>query len=150
MTVSQQNPSVLMVDDESDFLDAAKSALIRRGIRVFTALSGASAIAEIKERVPDVIVLDVRMPDIDGVQLFYRIQAVYPDIPVILLTGHGSVQQAFETSRKGVFEYLTKPCDMDELARVIRTAHESTRQDPRRTAGEAGEFDLEDGIIEKE
>ncbi len=150
MTVTQKKPTVLMVDDEVDFLDAAKTALTHRGLDVFRALNGAHAIEMIKQRLPDVIVLDVRMPDIDGVQLFFRLKLVYPSIPVILLTGHGTVQQAFETSRQGVFEYLTKPCDMDELARVIRAAHDSRRTGSQRAATGMGNPGGENGIPGKE
>jgi DNA-binding NtrC family response regulator len=62
------------------------------------------------------------MPGIDGVEVFQKLTRLVPDLPVVMLTGHGNVQQAFETSRNGVFEYLAKPCDMDRLAQVLRNA----------------------------
>jgi two-component system, NtrC family, response regulator AtoC len=124
MPATQEKISLLLVDDERDFLDAAAAALSRRGFDVDTARSGERAVEMMKQKCPDVIVLDVKMPGIDGVQLFHRLNLVYPDIPVILLTGHGTVQQAFETSKRGVFEYLTKPCDIDDLACVVRRAHQ--------------------------
>ncbi len=114
--------SLLLVDDERDFLEAMSRALSGRGFEVQTAENSRQAVARLRADRPDVVVLDVKMPGIDGVQLFRRINLVYPDLPVILLTGHGTVQQAFETSKEGVFEYLTKPCDVDDLMDAARRA----------------------------
>ena len=122
MSINEEKVFLLLVDDEQDFLEAIERALSNRGFEVATAACGVDAIECLRRSQPDVAVLDVKMPDIDGVQLFKRLHLVYPDLPVILLTGHGTVQQAFETSRDGVFEYLTKPCDVDELAAVARRA----------------------------
>ena len=83
----QEKISLLLVDDERDFLEAAAAALSRRGFDVDTANSGEQAVRMVKQKRPDVIVLDVKMPGIDGVQLFHRLSLVYPEIPVILLTG---------------------------------------------------------------
>jgi DNA-binding NtrC family response regulator len=122
MNTTDEPVSLLLVDDELDFLAAVKKALSSRGFDVETAENGERAVERLRQHRPDVVVLDVKMPGIDGVQLFRRIHLVYPDVPVILLTGHGTVKQAFETSKEGVFEYLTKPCDVDELAGVVRQA----------------------------
>jgi DNA-binding NtrC family response regulator len=122
MKTTDEPVSLLLVDDELDFLAAVKKALSSRGFDVETAENGDRAVERLRQYRPDVVVLDVKMPGIDGVQLFRRIHLVYPEVPVILLTGHGTVKQAFETSKEGVFEYLTKPCDVDELAFVVRQA----------------------------
>lgn len=116
---------LLMVDDERDFLQAVEPGLVRRGFDVILAEDGATALKLMASHEFDVAVLDVKMPGIDGVDLFRRMKESVPNMPVVLLTGHGSIQDAFETSREGVFEYLTKPCDVDRLAQVIRLAAES-------------------------
>ncbi|MCF7811285.1 response regulator [bacterium] len=120
----QENPKIrlLMVDDEKEFLISSTPALGRRGIDVMTAYDGAMALKMIEENEFDAIVLDIKMPGIDGVEVFHRMKMLQPDLPIIMLTGHGSVPQAFETSKAGVFDYLSKPCDIDELVEVIRKA----------------------------
>jgi DNA-binding NtrC family response regulator len=113
---------LLLVDDELDFLEATSRALSRRGFAVKTAEDGVRALELIKEHNFDVIVLDVRMPGMDGAEVFHQVKQLKPTLPVLMLTGHGSIKQAFETSREGVFEYLTKPCDIDKLVKVARRA----------------------------
>jgi DNA-binding NtrC family response regulator len=111
-----------MVDDEEEFLQAVEPGLARRGFEVVTAGSGGRALELLVSRSFDVVVLDVKMPGIDGVDTFREIKRVCPGLPVILLTGHGNIQQAFETSREGVSDYLTKPCEVERLAQVLRGA----------------------------
>lgn len=113
---------VLLVDDELEFLDATARALSRRGCLVRTEADGASALEALEQDDFDVVVLDVRMPGLDGVEVFERIRARDPGLPVIMLTGHGSLDQACETSRSGVFDYLAKPCDVSDLAAVVHRA----------------------------
>ena len=76
----------------------------------------------------DIVVLDVKMPGLDGVEVFRRMQENWPHTPVVLLTGHGSINQAFQTSRAGVADYLTKPCDIEELTSHIKDALASRRK----------------------
>jgi DNA-binding NtrC family response regulator len=116
---------LLLVDDEQEFIQATSRALTRRGFRVREAQDGETAMMILARQAFDVVVLDVRMPGIDGVDVFRQLRRLLPDLPVILLTGHGSVQQAFETSREGVYAYLSKPCDVDRLA---STAAEAARR----------------------
>ena len=123
-TMSQTEPNIrlLMVDDERDFLQAVEPGMARRGFDVSLAESGIRALELLEQQTFDVVVLDVKMPGIDGVDTFREISRRYPGLPVILLTGHGDISQAFETSREGVYEYLTKPCDVEKLAEVVRDA----------------------------
>ncbi len=118
---------LLMVDDERDFLHAVEPGLSRRGFDVTLAETGMTALDILAQEEFDVVVLDVKMPGLDGVDTFREIKRMAPDVPVVLLTGHGSIQQAFETSREGVHEYLTKPCDVEEIARVLREAAQRSR-----------------------
>jgi len=106
-------------------LQATAIALSRRGFEVTRARDGALALAHLRAREFDVAILDVKMPGIDGVDLFHRIKRDHRDLPVILLTGHASVSQAFQTSREGVYEYLAKPCDIEQIAETAHRAAEA-------------------------
>lgn len=115
---------LLLVDDEVEFLEVTSKALTRRGFTIGLAHDGETALRILSRQSYDVVVMDVKMPGIDGVDAFRQIHQLYPNLPVILLTGHGTIQQAFETSRDGIFEYLTKPCDIEAIADTARRAHE--------------------------
>ena len=135
MSGSDLTIRLLLVDDERDFLHAVEPGLVRRGFDVTLAETGMKALDILSQREFDVVILDVKMPGLDGVDTFREIKRMAPDLPVVLLTGHGNIQQAFETSREGVYEYLTKPCDGEEIARVVRGAAERgwlKRDTPRR------------------
>lgn len=121
--------NLLLVDDELDFLNATSRALSRRGFEVTSVQNPAVALLLLDQKEFDVAILDVKMPGIPGDKLFAEIKKRWPQIPVILLTGHGTIRQAFETSREGVFEYLTKPCDIEKLAEVALKAVVGLRGD---------------------
>ena len=114
--------NILLVDDEEAFVLAASKALSRRGFNVFTALSGDEGRSAFRAHVIDVAVLDVRLPDADGHDLFYEFKSWRPETQFIILTGHGDLKKAFEMGSQGVFDYMSKPCDMDVLADRIRAA----------------------------
>ncbi len=122
MATSPQDIRLLLVDDEAEFLEAVRPGLARRGFQVTLAESGQAALDHLSQEDCDVVVLDVKMPGIDGVDTFREIKRIAPSLPVIMLTGHGSIQQAFDTSREGVYDYLAKPCDVEQLATVARQA----------------------------
>ncbi len=115
---------VLLVDDEPDFLEYTAKRLRSRGLDVDTAPDAEAALARLRAEPFHVVVLDVKMPGMDGHQLFQRIAAEFPQLETIILTGYGNVQKAFELSRQGVFEYLSKPCDIDTLNDMIRKARQ--------------------------
>ncbi len=118
-----KNPiRMLLVDDEEEFLLATSQALGRRGFEVTAAPNGVTALDKVASEPFDVVVLDVKMPDISGLEVFNQIRARLPHIPVILLTGHPSIDDAFTTSKQGIADYLSKPVDLDELARKARHA----------------------------
>lgn len=114
---------VLMVDDEEQFRETTKKILNRRGFETILAESGEEAIERLKEN-PDVVILDIKMPGMDGHQALKEIKRLSPDIPVIMLTGHGAVPSAREALVEGAFDYLAKPCDMDLLAARITDAYQ--------------------------
>ncbi len=141
MSNSTESLKVLLVDDEVDFLKATRKALEHRGFSVKTAENGYEALSSMELEKPDVVILDVRMPGIDGEQTFYRMQDRWGDVPVIILTGHGTPAQAFETAKRGIADYVPKPCDIDLLVSKIREVT-STNQgaSPERTGETASEI----------
>ena len=114
---------VLMVDDEEQFRATTKKILEKKGFETILAESGEEAIKKLKEN-PDVVILDIKMPGMDGHQALREIRKDKPDIPVIMLTGHGALPSAREALVEGAFDYLTKPCDIDLLASKIADAYE--------------------------
>ena len=135
---------LLMVDDEKEFLVTSAHTLSRRGIKVQIAFDGAMALKMIRNIKFDVVLLDIKMPGMDGIEAFRWMQIEQPGLPVILLTGHGSIPQAFETSKEGVYDYLTKPCDIDTMVKVIRDAVSQAKErvditDKMDTSSKSGE-----------
>ena len=112
---------ILMVDDEAQFRSTTEKILKRRGFDTILADSGETALEKLAEK-PDVVVLDVKMPGMDGHQALREIKKRMPDLPVIMLTGHGAMPSAREALVEGAFDYLSKPCDMDLLALKINDA----------------------------
>ena len=119
---------VLMVDDEEQFRETTKKILNRRGFETILAGSGKEALQKL-EMNPDVVILDVKMPGMDGHQTLNEIKKIAPDIPVIFLTGHGSLPSAQEAYVSGAFDYLAKPCDIDLLTAKIVDACEQGKKE---------------------
>jgi CheY-like chemotaxis protein len=116
-----QKIKVLMVDDEAQFRATTSKILTRRGFDTIMAESGEEALTQLSKN-PDVIILDIKMPGMDGHETLLEIRKVKPDIPVIMLTGHGGLSSARQAHAEGAFDYLSKPCDIDVLAGKIRDA----------------------------
>jgi DNA-binding NtrC family response regulator len=114
---------LLLVDDEERFTKTLAKRLGERGLNVITASSGLEALKLMEHNVFDVVVLDVKMPGMDGVETLREMRKVQPLTEVILLTGHASVDSAIEGMRLGAFEYLLKPCEIEELMAKIEDAH---------------------------
>jgi len=111
----QKNINVLLIDDEVDFLDITRKRMARRGYQVGVATSCAEGLAALKNSPADVVVLDVMLPDADGIQCLKEIKNQYPDIAVILLTGHASMETGLESLECGASDYCLKPVEFDEL-----------------------------------
>ncbi|MBI4962548.1 MAG: response regulator [Desulfomonile tiedjei] len=114
---------VLLVDDEPDFLETLVKRLKKRKLEVFSASNGKEALDVLKETPVDVVVLDVRMPDMDGIQTLREIKKIRPGVEVIMLTGHASVEVAIQGMELGAFDYLMKPMDIDELLYKLQDAY---------------------------
>jgi len=112
---------ILMVDDEERFRTTTAKILSRKGFETILASSGEEALEKLAEK-PDVVILDVKMGGMDGHETLERIKASLPDVPVIMLTGHGDSPGANKAFKTGAFDYLAKPCDIDLLAGKIQDA----------------------------
>lgn len=113
---------VLLVDDEKEFVSTLAERLEIRGLSVSVAFDGQEAMKIVEDEAFNVIVLDVRMPGLSGLELLKRIKTQKPDIPVILLTGHSATRDGIEGMRLGAFDYLMKPVDIDRLMEKMQEA----------------------------
>jgi DNA-binding NtrC family response regulator len=113
---------VLLVDDEEDYVRTMAERLEMRDLPSRVATSGAEALKMVQAEAPDVMVLDLRMPGIDGMQVLERVKDEHPQVQVIILTGHGSDKEAQEARALGAFEYLQKPADTGQLLDTITAA----------------------------
>jgi len=116
------NFNVLLVDDELEFLATLVKRLTKRGLNISTAKNGEDALKTIGGKVIDVVVLDVRMPGIGGIQTLREIKKKDPLMEVIMLTGHARLEVAIEGMELGAFDYLMKPADIDELFYKLQDA----------------------------
>lgn len=113
---------VLLVDDEVGFTDVMQKRLTKRGLVVTTADSGTEAIQVLRGNDFDVAILDLKLEDMDGIEVLQIFKKMVPDMPVIMLTGHGSEQAARDGIAEGAFDYLLKPCELDDLLAKVRQA----------------------------
>ena len=124
---------VLLVDDEDDFVKSLSERMKMRDLEAGVALNGEQALDIVDEEIPDVMVLDLKMPGIDGMEVLKRVRKRYPDVQVIMLTGHGSEKDEKEARRLGAFEYLQKPAGINKLVGTIKKAYLRKKeiQDPK-------------------
>ena len=138
--MDKANPDIklLLVDDEADFRRATSTALTRRGFVVTEAAGGEEALTAIKHQRPDVVVLDLKMPGMGGIETLQEIRQIDADLPVIILTGHGDFETAMAGISLDIVDFLQKPVDMDRLARHVRRVLEPSAQGRlrERTVGE--------------
>lgn len=113
---------ILIVDDDLDMLHLMGVRLSAAGFQVSTAESGEDALISFRNNRPQVVVTDLRMGEMDGLALFEHLQAEAPTMPVIILTAHGTIPDAVSATRRGVFSFLTKPFDGQELMRRVADA----------------------------
>lgn len=113
---------ILIVDDEKDFAEALAERLELRGLEAEVRTDGEAALAFISETPPDVVILDIKMPGIDGFEVLRRIKASHPQLPVILLTGHSSIKDGIRGMELGANDYLLKPINIQELITKVEAA----------------------------
>jgi len=114
--------NILLVDDEVDFIITLAERLELRGVNPRVVHDGESALKAVADNVPQVIVLDVMMPGMKGIEVLQKVKSEHPKVKVILLTGQGKTRDGIEGMRHGAFAYLTKPLDLEELIRTIDEA----------------------------
>jgi DNA-binding NtrC family response regulator len=113
---------LLLVDDEVGYLEVLSKRFRKRDLAVTTANTGQQAIQLLRRNEFDVAVVDLKMTDMDGIDVLKIFKKMDPDLSVIILTGHGSEQAAREGIEKGAFDYLIKPCDLENLLNIIKAA----------------------------
>ncbi len=119
---------VLLVDDEREFVETLSDRLVMREMGSAVAYDGESALELIKTDEPEVMILDLRMPGIDGIEVLRRVKQTNPEIEVIILTGHGSEKDREICMDLGAFSYLQKPVDIEKLSETINSANEKIRR----------------------
>ena len=116
-------PLVMLVDDEKPFVETMLKRLGKRNLNVLPAYSGQEALDTLeKNRNMDVVILDVKMPGMDGIETLGKVKKEYPLIEVIMLTAHATVESAIEGMKQGAYDYLMKPCDIDQLIAKVEEA----------------------------
>src|SRR5512132_4692468 len=135
----QASADILLVDDDPDLLKLISLRLTSTGYRVRTADSGETALAALAVARPAAVITDLRMPGIDGLQLFAAIHRQHPALPVIILTAHGTIPDAVSATQRGVFGFLTKPFDTQELLQLVASALKLAGDSPGAAAEPGGE-----------
>jgi DNA-binding NtrC family response regulator len=121
-------PLILLVDDEAPFVETMTKRLTKRDLNVITAFSGEEALERLNNhRNTDVVILDVKMPGMDGIETLSKIRNKFPLTEVIMLTGHATVESAIEGMKLGAFDYLMKPCEIEQLMAKVQEAAKKKR-----------------------
>jgi solute carrier family 13 (sodium-dependent dicarboxylate transporter), member 2/3/5 len=120
-------PRILLVDDEDQFRVTLAKQLSIRGYQVLDVNNGEDAIKIVRHENPEVVVLDQQMPKMDGIQTLRELKKIRPEVQIIMLTGHGSIESARVTGKHDIFGYIQKPCPVGELIEKIESAREERR-----------------------
>ncbi len=118
------NIKVLIADDEVEFASTLVTRLQLRKFNTTMVTSGEATLRAIKDDHPDVLLLDLKMPDLDGLEVLAKLKEEYADIQVIILTGHGSFDVGREGMELGAFDYIMKPVDLSRLIKIIEAAYQ--------------------------
>lgn len=121
-TPTSQSPRILIVDDDPAVAEVLQDYFTEAGFATDAALTGEAALTLIRQSRPDVVLLDIKMPEINGVEVLARLRAAHPEIPVIMTTGNDDLTLAQATLKMGAFDYVAKPFDFDYLAQAVATA----------------------------
>lgn len=115
-------PAVLIVDDESTIIDSLEGILSDDGFEVIHAFNGYEALKKIDSHSPDIVLLDIWMPGMDGIDTLKEIKQHHPNLPVVMITGHGSIESAVDATKSGAFDFLEKPLSIDKVILTINNA----------------------------
>ncbi len=143
---------LLLVDDEEEFVKTLAERLKMRDLKPDTVHDGKQALSYVEETEPDVILLDLKMPGMDGMEVLKRVRKAYPNIEVIILTGHGTEKDEEAAKKLGAFHYLEKPVDIDKLVVHLRKAfqHKMDKLAAAAAFAEAGEHETAKEIMKME
>jgi two-component system nitrogen regulation response regulator GlnG len=119
--------TLLVIDDEESVRYSFRRIFAKEGMEVLTAPTAAEGVAALRQQRPDVVVLDIQLPDRSGLEVFRDIHALDPKRPVIFITAHGTADTAIEAMKGGAFDYLVKPLDVERLGQIIERAFEAAR-----------------------
>jgi CheY-like chemotaxis protein/cytidylate kinase len=135
---SKKPSGVLLVDDEREFVQTLSERLQMRDLSTAIAFDGEGALSHIENAEPEVMILDLKMPGIDGIEVLRRVKKDHPNVEVIILTGHGTEKDKVLTKELGAFAFLEKPVEMEELAKTVRDAYQKIAKEraERKPGGE--------------
>ena len=131
-SLSSTKKTILIVDDDDSLREFLEIFLANEGYKVRSTSSGDEALAEIRRKAPDLVISDIRMPGMDGVQLLKEIKGIEPSLPVVLITAFASLDSAVEAMKEGAWDYVTKPFQLDELREIVERAISSTTAEAAR------------------
>ena len=120
----EKMPRILLVDDEDRFRESLSQQLSHRGFKVYQTNNGEDAIKIVRHKNPQVVILDQKMPGMDGIETLKELKKIRPEVQVIMHTAYGNIESARVTGKHDVFCYLEKPCNLDELISMIKMAAE--------------------------
>ena len=123
---------ILLVDDEEDFVEMLGLRLQEIGENIVTAQNGAECLQALEKQDMDVIILDIKMPGMDGIETLREIKKRYPLVEVILLTGHGTIESAVQGMKLGAFDFLLKPADFNDLTEKLNQARQRKQEQMER------------------
>ena len=126
--IQKEKIKLLLIDDEEGYVNVLYNRLNKRGLDVTKTYSGSEAIQALRKKDFDVAVLDLKMEDMDGIEVLKILKKMEPDLEIIMLTGHGSKKAAKEGISCGAFDYLTKPCEFEDLLEKIREGHAKRKE----------------------
>ncbi len=125
--MTTQSRLVLVADDEADIRASLKMILEYEGLQMAEAATGQEALEQVEKLDPDAVLLDIKMPRMDGLEVLGRLQEDRPELPVVMISGHGTIATAVEATRKGAFDFMEKPLERDRVLLVLRNALETSR-----------------------
>ncbi len=143
---------LLLVDDEENFVNTLAERMKMRDVPSKVVFNGEQALEAVQTEAPDVMVLDLRMPGIDGMDVLRKVRKSHPHVQVIILTGHGTDLDEEEAKKLGAFHYHKKPIDIDELLSTVKKAYREKIEDAMvaATFAQAGEFDEAQKILDED
>jgi len=127
-------PRILLVDDEQEFVLTLAERLRMRDMDSYAVFDGPAALEQIRSHPPRILIIDLKMPGMDGIQVLKQVKQTHPGIRIIILTGHGSEQDRILCMNLGASAYFQKPVDIDRLCAAIRQEHDTVRSDDQKTA----------------